>query len=380
MGVAAACLLGLLLLVSTELPGHHREANAALPKTLPDGTPEAIHKIEHVVVIMQENRSFDSYFGTYPGADGIPQGVCAPDPVARKCLKPYHDTSNRNAGGPHQFSAARRDMNGGKMNGYVRSARWGRLKSCKEHIDNPGCSLQPKKPDVMGYHDWHEIPNYWKYAHQFVLQDHMFESDTSWSLPAHLFLVSGWSAKCDVAGDPESCHPAVEEPDLPPGAPGKTDDAEPDYAWTDLTYLLHRNNVSWGYYVANGDQPDCENDEMFCAPVPQNATTPSIWNPLPWFDTVREDGELANVQPLTSFYEAAKTGTLPAVSWINPAQAVSEHPPARVTKGQAYVTGLINTIMHSPNHLRWTGRATGYACPGSSSARTRRRATSTIRR
>jgi phospholipase C len=141
----------------------------------------------------------------------------------------------------------------------------------------------------------------------------------------------------------------VEEPDLPPGAPGKTDDAEPDYAWTDLTYLLHRNNVSWGYYVANGDQPDCENDEMFCAPVPQNATTPSIWNPLPWFDTVREDGELANVQPLTSFYEAAKTGTLPAVSWINPAQAVSEHPPARVTKGQAYVTGLINTIMHSPN-------------------------------
>src|SRR4051812_13998188 len=118
MGVAMACLLGLLLLLSTELPGHHREASAALPKTLPDGTPEAIHKIEHVVVIMQENRSFDSYFGTYPGVDGIPQGVCAPDPVSHKCLKPYHDTSNRNAGGPHQFSDARRDMNGGRMNGY----------------------------------------------------------------------------------------------------------------------------------------------------------------------------------------------------------------------------------------------------------------------
>ena len=45
------------------------------------GAEEGIHKIKHVVMIMQENRSFDSYFGTYPGANGIPAGVCEPDPV-----------------------------------------------------------------------------------------------------------------------------------------------------------------------------------------------------------------------------------------------------------------------------------------------------------
>ena len=54
-----------------------------------DAPPPDIHKIKHVVVIMQENRSFDSYFGTYPGADGIPRGVCVPDPRGG-CLKPYH--------------------------------------------------------------------------------------------------------------------------------------------------------------------------------------------------------------------------------------------------------------------------------------------------
>ena len=54
------------------------------------------------------------------------------------------------------------------------------------NTDNPGCSLTPTTPDVMGYHDWHEIPNYWDYARNFVLQDHMFEADNSWSLPAHL--------------------------------------------------------------------------------------------------------------------------------------------------------------------------------------------------
>ncbi len=354
--IAAACLLGLLVLVvvSSELPGHHRDASAATPATLSDGTPPGIHKIQHVIVIMQENRSFDSYFGTFPGADGIPKGVCVPDPVLHHCVRPYHDTLNRNAGGPHDFSDSRRDANHGRMNGFVRSARWGRLKACKDHIDAPGCSLRPGKPDVMGYHNSHEIPNYWTYARQFVLQDHMFESDTSWSLPAHLFLVSGWSARCDVVNDPQSCHPAVEDPGSPPDSPQNPTGAVPDYAWTDLTYLLHRNNISWGYYVGSGNQPDCTNNAMFCAPVAQNSKTPGIWNPLPWFDTVREDGQLGNIQPLTSFYQQAQDGTLPAVSWISPAQGVSDHPPARVTKGQTYVTGLINTIMDSPN---WSSTA-----------------------
>jgi phospholipase C len=310
--------------------------------------PAGIHLIRHVVVIMQENRSFDSYFGTYPGADGIPKNVCLPDPLTQTCQRPYHDHSNRNAGGPHDHVDAIKDIDGGTMNGFIEQAVTGRTLACSAEIDTPTCSLAPKKPDVMGYHDWHEIPNYWSYARHFVLQDHMFESDTSWSLPAHLFLVSGWSAKC-TSSDPMSCRAAVQAPGSPPDSPQNTTGAVPDYAWTDLTYLLHKHRVSWGYYVAKGFQPDCGDNAMFCAPVPQNAKTPGIWNPLPYFDTVRKDGQLSDIRPLTSFYTEARKGTLPAVSWITPAQAVSDHPPALITRGQAYVTGLINTIMRSPD-------------------------------
>src|SRR5207253_450680 len=113
-------------------------------------------------------------------------------------------------------------------------------------------------------------------------------------------------------------------------------------------------NVSWKYYVAEGTQPDCDDDEMTCDQKPQRAATPGRWNPLPWFDTVRDDDELTNIQTLDHFYEDARNGTLPAVSWITPNGEVSEHPPALVSAGQTYVTGLINAIMQGPN---WTTTA-----------------------
>jgi len=200
---------------------------------------------------------------------------------------------------------------------------------------------------VMGYHDRREIPNYWNYASHFVLQDHMFQSDASWSMPQHLYMVSGWSAKCTRKADPMSCRPAVQDPGSPPGEPQNRTGYIPDYAWTDLTYLLHKYGVSWGYYVQKGRRPDCANNAMFCAPVPQNSHTPGIWNPLPWFDTVRQDHQMRNIAPLQSFFTALSNNTLPAVSWIVPGDKDSDHPPAQITTGQAYVTGLINSIMRS---------------------------------
>ena len=322
----------------------------------PSGTADGIHKIEHVVVIMQENRSFDSYFGTYPGADGIPMqdgqpSVCVPDPATSQCVRPFHDASDLNHGGPHGAPAAITDIDGGKMDGFIQALPSGKS-TCVDPND-PSCSTA-QAADVMGYHDAREIPNYWQYAQQFVLQDKMFEPNASWSLPEHLFMVSGWSAKCSQQGDPSSCISALQAPDLPPDfQPQRAKNGtvtRPDYAWTDLTYLLHRSNVSWAYYVADGTEPDCEDaSAVTCAPKKQNAGTPGIWNPLPWFDTVHQDGQLANIQTLDHFYTAASEGTLPAVSWITPTGKTSEHPPALVSNGQAYTTGLINAIMQGPN-------------------------------
>jgi phospholipase C len=324
---------------------------AAFVLTAPAGTqrkpakpPAGIHKIKHVVVIMQENRSFDHYFGTYPGADGFPRmadgsfAVCVPDPVHGTCQQPYHDTNDLNAGGPHGQANATADVAGGKMDGFIAQTENARRRGCIQNPNDPLCSPRAENPDVMGYHDGQDIPNYWAYARNFVLQDHMYEPNASWSLPAHLFMVSEWSARCSRAGDPMSCVSALQNPVNP-----KTRRA--DYPWTDLTYLLHKHKVSWRYYVFTGTEPDCEDDEMICESVRQGATTPGIWNPLPYFDTVREDGQLSNITTLSHYFKAAKTGTLPAVSWINPTGAVSEHPPGLVTAGQAYVTKLVNAAM-----------------------------------
>jgi phospholipase C len=130
----------------------------------------------------------------------------------------------------------------------------------------------------------------------------------------------------------------------------QTGTADVTDAWTDLTWLLYNHHVPWAYYVQTGDQPDCENDGAeTCAPVKQNYLTPGIWNPLPIFEDVQKDHQLRNIEPLDNYFAAAKKGTLPAVSWVTPSQADSEHPPASVHQGQAYVTAIINAAMKSPD-------------------------------
>ncbi len=213
----------------------------------------------------------------------------------------------------------------------------------------------------MSYHDGSDIPNYWDYAKHFVLQTDMHEPDSSWSLVDHLFMVSGWSARCTGHDQPLTCVSAIGtgpgqiEPQLPPDFHPMKGRPLPDYAWTDLTWLLDHhtpNPVTWAYYVAPGTEPDCDDGAMVCK-QPKNGLnpgTPGIWNPLPYFDTVREDGQLGNIQPVGDFYKTIGTSTctLPNVSWFTPNNAISEHPPALISNGVAYVTAVINHIMRSP--------------------------------
>jgi phospholipase C len=380
----------------------------ALPHTTVASTPTGIHKIQHVVVIMQENRSFDSYFGTYPGADGIPglagnpgKVPCVPDPRRGTCDKPYHNPRLVNGGAAHSEQNAAADIDDGLMDGFVSEAEVASGRGCGGFA---GVCNVNSPPDVMGYHDAREIPNYWAYAKHFVLDDHMFESDASWSLPAHLYLVSEWSARCSIEGDPMSC---VNDDNLggfnikqiaAAGGRVKRDEyrnclrsrleriavrgrslaglrrairnaerqctnlsarakaqlnkltvGDYNYAWTDLTYLLHAHGVSWGYYITPGGQPDCDTGVANCSGQPISPGTPNIWNPLPSFTDVKQDGQLRDVQPTSRFLAEARTGTLPAVSWVTPDQVHSEHPPANIHAGQTYVTNLINAIMRGPD-------------------------------
>ncbi|MHB8152225.1 MAG: alkaline phosphatase family protein [Vulcanimicrobiaceae bacterium] len=305
----------------------------------PSRAATGIHKIRHVVVIFQENRSFDSYFGTYPGADGIPMQhgvptVCVPDPRTRACVKPYPDHADRQRGGPHNDVNSIADTNGGKMNGFIAQAE--RARGRCRNLTNPAC-MAAGTTDVMGYHTGSDIPNYWAYAHDFVLQDHMFESVHSWSFPSHLYLVSAWSADCSKVNDPMSCRSAVD--------PRNRTVRDPTpFAWTDLTYLLNAHHVSWGWYLDHGAKGRFGGKKTFSKPG-----VPPIWNVLPGFTDVRQDHQMANIQAQRAFFAAARAGTLPAVSWVLPDNVDSEHPPALVSTGQSYVTRIINAVMRSPD-------------------------------
>jgi phospholipase C len=313
-------------------------ALAPQPSTAAAVAPSKISKIKHVIIIMQENRSFDHYFGKFPGADGIPPGTCIPDPSAGTCAKPFHSSKIHNLDAPHGHPNFEIDYDNGLMDGFVRA--YERMKPGTCAIGNgPQCTIE-----VMGWHDAREIPNYWIYAENFVLQDRMFESSSAYSGISHLYMVSEWSAICTNAADPLSCTSFVGE------HPGWTGTTRPStgFGWTDLTWLLHRHSVSWGYYVVEGTEPDCLNPEILsCSPAKLTSRTNSLWNPLRFFTTVKRDGELENIQTVANFYAGAYASGcgLPSVSWVVPSIQMSDHPPNPINDAQAYVTSLVNAVM-----------------------------------
>jgi phospholipase C len=120
----------------------------------------------------------------------------------------------------------------------------------------------------------------------------------------------------------------------------------PLWGWTDITYLLHEAGVDWAYFV--GD------DTCLRAPCGRRGpnTTTAAQMPLPWFTTVRQNGQLGNIERNSDYYRAAASGTLPAVSWVMPFAGVGEHPQLAthtVWRGMCHVTNVINAAMEGPD-------------------------------
>jgi len=294
------------------------------------------------VFIMQENRSFDSYFGTYPHADGIPP-VCLSASQLPNCVAPYHDTNDANRGGPHGWFDHIGDVNNGAMDGFlVRSFAAGIPADCKSPWTNCTPGTDPR--DVMGWHDYHELPNYWSYANLYVLQDRMFESVATYSLPAHLYMLAGQSG--GYVGNANQGQLTCCTPDQPQS-----------YSFPEITELLTSGQISWKYYVTSGTIPDTEDGEAIGPPQAQQQDPKlyNYWNPLPAFPAVKNDPNQWNrLVDTAQFYADAMTGALPQVSWVIPSSPISEHPPSGVEEGMAYVTGLVNAVMNGP---QWNSTA-----------------------
>jgi phospholipase C len=349
-GMPLVLLAGIVAAGCKDTPEGTRTASTVTPATsAPSIDPEAgIMNLDHLIFIVQENRSFDHYFGTFPGADGLPTNAkgefttCMPDPVLDRCVRPYHSNDLVNLGGPHSHTASVLSVNDGAMDGFIEAL----VRGCQVGRGRVAC--QGRKgprgtPDLMGYHDDREIPNYWAYAETYLLQDRMFAPTDSWTLPAHLYLVSGWSARCEYPRDPMSCTTDLRLGEAIRDLPHH--DERPIFAWTDITWLLDRFDVSWAYYAG----------EILCTKeitpeeCDERGTTPQQ-NLLPHFTDVHETDQLDKILAHDSFFEAVEDGTLPSVAWIVPGRGgSSEHPGtgAPLSEGQAHVTRLVNAVMES---------------------------------
>lgn len=344
----------LVCAIAATWPGSQVVVATATARRAPGIDPtKGFQNIEHLIFVVQENRSFDHYFGLFPGANGIRRtstGVfkpCIPDPEAGHCQRPFRDKTAYDAGAAHTSKASRVAVNDGRMDGFIKVQQT-MYSICGTQPDRYECRRAkdgPRgQPDVMGLHTGNEIPNYWAYAKRYLLQDRMFAPSDSWTLPAHLYLMSAWSAGCSAwrtapNRDASSCEADLQTPDQ---GWRPQDGAPRPYLWADITWLLHQFGVSWAYYVGAGScvKPPC--------PDTEKPSTPPIINVLPGFRTIQATNQFGRIRPHGDFFDRAASGKLPQVSWVMPVEGRSEHPPQNIEAGQAWVTRVVNAVMQGP--------------------------------
>ena len=311
--MAAACAL---------FAGHAAPARA--------DTLEGIHNIQHVVVIMQENRSFDSYFGTYPGRQRDPRPGRVPRRPAERRLQ-------RALPRPERKQLRRAARRGARDRGRSTAGRW-TASSARGRAARHRAQQSPLRPersrkqapaDVMGYHDAREIPNYWTYAKNFVLQDNMFESGRLVEparAPLHGLRLVGAVPQRPT---PQCTAPALRRK---PGSLTRT-------ASTTVTATTTRgptsptcspSTASAGATTSSkAREPDCEPTKRLPARRMNRARRPRDLEPAAGLHRRPQDGQLENIQSLEQLLQRRRQtrATLPNVSWIAPTR--SHRAPAR---------------------------------------------------
>jgi len=260
--------------------------------------------IEHFIVIMQENHTFDNYFGTYPGADGIPPNTCMPvNPLNRAdtdCVKPYHIGDGPIEDLDHSLRTFNLQFNRGQLNGFVYAL----------NQRNQTGSIS------MGYYDDRDLPYYWNLADEYVLFDRFFSSERGGSFSNHMFWVSGQAG-------------------------GRRPSSEGYSHMETIFDQLEKRGISWKFYVQH------YNPEITYRSPIEDWASQVIWVPLLNMDRFIDDPTLAgHIVDLDEYYKDLKNGTLPAVSYIVPSGA-SEHPPGSIQAGAKFVKSLIQALMRS---------------------------------
>ncbi|MDH4145610.1 MAG: alkaline phosphatase family protein [Acidimicrobiia bacterium] len=269
----------------------------------PTATP-----IKHFITLMQENHSFDNYFGTYPGADGFAPDTCVPvdpDVAGGSCVEPFWLGDQPITDLGHTSEVFEAQFAGGDMDGFV--------EAFADRNEEAG-------EQTVGYYDDRDLPYYWNLADEYVLFDRFFTSAHGGSVRNHFYWVAA--------------HPGNTEED---GLRAEGFDEV-----RTIFDELQAAGVSWKFYVQNYD-PEIN----FRNPVTGPRAAQRVWVPLLNYNRFLDDPELSSrIVGLDQYFEDLATGQLPSVAYIVPSGA-SEHPPGSIQAGERFVRSLIDALMRS---------------------------------
>lgn len=288
--LAAGCLGGLVLLLPAAVAGAAARGGSATTPASP---------IQHLIVVIQSGHSFDNYFGTRPGADGVPSNVCLRVAVgSSECVRPYHlNVDQAKAGLLETVHTTRQSIDNDKMDGFVRT--------------QPNATIGTI---AMGYFDRQDLPFYWKLADRFTLLDHFFASSPAGALP---------NRTVALAGQTGNLQPSNTVPSLGIVAP------------TVLGQLDHAG-IGWKFYVQDYQDPK----------VRQSPTVQSGVPPLSIDGVSDNPADAGRIVSTDQYFTDLIHGNLPAVSFVT-GTVDSERAPEDPALGQSFVASIVNALMQS---------------------------------
>jgi phospholipase C len=294
----------------------------ATPAAAEDPSSRTITPIRHFVFLMQGDRTFDNYFGTYPGADGIPAGTCQPLVLERPqsgCVKPFplHGTTPMPLEPGKSIIDAQLD--GGKLDGFVAAyAAQGRDGTA-----------------AMGYYDNRDLQYYWNVADRYVLFDRFFAA-TPFGYRTNR---SYWVAAAAQPGAADR---------VPAGGYGNL---------PTIFDRLQAAGISWKFYVQ-----DYRPQETFRAMSDTEPATQTVRVPLLNYARFVDDPALrSHIVDLDEYYRDLTDGSLPAVAYVASSGAI-ERSARSMPSGQNLVRNLVSQLMLSPS---WGSSALMWSYDGS---------------
>jgi phospholipase C len=302
--------------------------------------------IQHVVLVIQENRSFDNLFSTFPNADGTLGGCMKPVSGMRLAR---HRTSGCPSGDEyvslqkedlvtpcdfgHSYKNTVIDYDGGKMDGFGLE---------------PGGKICHGKVGTLDYQyvDPSQIAPYWTMAEQYVLADHMFQTQGSGSFTAHQDLIAGATI---INQSPLTS--LVDFPSRQPwgcDAKAGTKTSQLVYTGSKLEDQYHKGPYPCETYETMRDLLDAASVSWKYYSPPEPSNTGSLWSAFDAIKAVRDGPEWkTNVALPGQFFTDITDNKLPAVSWIVPYNPDSDHPSDKADDGPSWVASIVNAVGQS---------------------------------